>query len=109
MYLTVNLPCHIAKLGGVILLTASRMIIHLLKCTGSPPHLLMRLHGPQIRSLLLFWKPLIPLTSLPDSISPDLKHQQVRYSHILPIVVADNPILSIALLLLNIFTGHSTV
>ena len=60
MYLAVNLPCHIATLGGVILLTASLVISQLLKCTGSPPHLLMRLHGPQICSLLLFWKLLIP-------------------------------------------------
>ena len=59
MYLAVNLPRHIATLGGVLLLTDSHMISQILKCTGSPPHLLMRLHGPQIRSLLLFWKPLI--------------------------------------------------
>ena len=30
-----------------------------LKFTGSPPHILMHLHGPKIRILLLFWQPLI--------------------------------------------------
>ena len=60
MYLAVNLPHHITTFGGVLLLAASHIISQLLKCTGSSPHLLMRLHGPKIRSLLLFWKPLIP-------------------------------------------------
>ena len=60
MYLVVNLPRHIATLGGVLLLTASRTIIHLLKFMGITPHLLIRLQFPQIRSLLLFWEPLIP-------------------------------------------------
>ena len=60
MYLVVNLPHQITTLGDVLLLTASCMIIQLLKCTGSPPRLLMHLHSPQIRSLLLFWQPLIP-------------------------------------------------
>ena len=60
MYLAVNIPHHIATLGGVLLLTASHMISQLLRCTGNLPHLVMRLHGPQIRSLLLFWQPLIP-------------------------------------------------
>ena len=60
MYLSVNLPHHIATFGGVLLLTASHMISQLLKCTGSPPQLLMRLHGTKIRSLLLFWQPLVP-------------------------------------------------
>ena len=60
MYLAVNLPRHIATLGGVLLLTAYRMIIQLLKYMGSPPNLLMRLRVPKIRSLLLFWNPLIP-------------------------------------------------
>ena len=46
MYLAVNLPCHIATLGGVLLLTASRIIIHVLKCMGITPHLLMCLHIP---------------------------------------------------------------
>ena len=54
MYLAVNLPSHIATLGSVLLLTASRTISQILKCTGSSPHLLMRLQGPQICSLLLF-------------------------------------------------------
>ena len=61
MYLAVNLPRHIATLVGVLLLTASRTISQLLKCMDSPPHLLMRLQVPQIRSLLLFWQPLIPV------------------------------------------------
>ena len=60
MYLAVNLPHHIATFGGVLLLTDSYMISQLLKYTGSPPHLLMRLHGPKICSLLLFWQPLVP-------------------------------------------------
>ena len=60
MYLAVNLPHHIATFGGVLLLTASQMISQLLKRTGSPPQILMRLHGPEIRSLLLFWQPLVP-------------------------------------------------
>ena len=60
MYLIVNLPHQITTLGGVLLLTASCMTIQLLKRTGSPPRLLMHVHIPQIRSLLLFWKPLIP-------------------------------------------------
>ena len=55
MYLAVNLSRHIATLGDVLLLTASHMVSQILKFTGSPPHLLMRLHDPQIRSLLLFW------------------------------------------------------
>ena len=41
MYLAVNLTHHIATFGGVLLLTASYMISHLLKYTGSPPHLPM--------------------------------------------------------------------
>ena len=60
MYLALNLPHHIATFGSVLLLTASQMISHLLKFTGSPPHLLMRLHSPEIRSLLLFWQLLVP-------------------------------------------------
>ena len=60
MYLAVSLPLHIATFVSVLLLTASHMIIQLLKCTGNPPHLLMHLHGTKIRSILLFWKPLIP-------------------------------------------------
>ena len=60
MYLTVNLPHHIANFGGVLLLTASQMISQILKCTSSPPQLLMRLHGPEICSLLLCWQPLVP-------------------------------------------------
>ena len=60
MYLTVNFPRHIATLSGsVLLLTASRMIIQLLKCRGSPPHLLMLLHVHKIHRHLLFWQPLI--------------------------------------------------
>ena len=46
MYLAINLPHHIAIFGGVLLLTASHMISQLFKCTGSPPRLLMHLHGP---------------------------------------------------------------
>ena len=60
MYLAINLPCHIATLGDVLILTAYLIIIQILKYMVSPSHLLMRLHGPQIRSLLIFWKPLIP-------------------------------------------------
>ena len=60
MYLPINLPCHIATLSGVLILTAYLVIIQISKCMGSPPHFLMRLHGPQICSLLLFWKPLLP-------------------------------------------------
>ena len=54
IYLIVNLPRHIATLGSVLLLTASRTITQIFKFTSSPPHLLMRLQGPQIRSFLLF-------------------------------------------------------
>ena len=68
MYLAVNLPRTIASLGGVIFLTASRMICQLLKCMGRPPHLPMC-------SLILFWLPLSPQTSLPTSIGPYLKQQ----------------------------------
>ena len=60
MYLAVNLPRHIATLGGVLLQTDSLMISQLLKCTGIPPHLLMHLRVTQIHSLLLFWKNIIP-------------------------------------------------
>ena len=60
MYPAVNLPHRIATFGGVLLLTASYMISQFLKCTGIPPHLVMRLHGPKIRSLLLVWQPLDP-------------------------------------------------
>ena len=59
MYLDVNLPRHIATLDVVLLLTAYSVINQLLKCTGSPPHLLMRLHVHNTRSLLIFWQPLI--------------------------------------------------
>ena len=59
MYVAVNLPHQITNIGGIILLTASHMLTQLLKCMGSPPRLLICLHNPQIRSLLLFWKPLI--------------------------------------------------
>ena len=41
MYFTVNLPRHIATLGNVLLLTASCMIIQILKYTGSTPQLMM--------------------------------------------------------------------
>ena len=60
MYLAVNLPNHIATFGGVLLLTAYHVISQLLKCIGSPPHLLRSLHGPKNSSLLLFWQPLVP-------------------------------------------------
>ena len=60
MYPAVNPPHHIATFGSVLLLTASYMISQLLKCTGSTPQLLMRLHGTKNRSLLLFWQPLVP-------------------------------------------------
>ena len=60
MYLAVNLPHHIATFGGVLPLTDSQMISQILKCMGSPPNLVMRLHGPEIRSLILFWQPLVP-------------------------------------------------
>ena len=60
MYLVINLPHQITTLGGVLLLTESPMTSHILKCTVSPPCLLMRLHDPQICSLILFWQPLIP-------------------------------------------------
>ena len=60
MYLAVNIPRHIATLGGVLILTDSFIISQLFKFTGIPPHLLMHLHGPQIRSILLFRKTLIP-------------------------------------------------
>ena len=60
MYLAVNPTRHIATLGGIIPLNYYCIISQLLKCMVSPPHLLMRLHGPQIRSLLLLWQPLIP-------------------------------------------------
>ena len=113
MYLSVNLPHHIANFGGVLLLTASHIIRHLFKCTGSPPHLLMRLHSPKNRSLLLFWQPLVHQTSLSASIGPYLKYQRVRYAQILPIVVTDNPILGVTLRvtlrLLPRFTVDSTM
>ena len=60
MYLAVNIPRHITTIGSVLLLISSYMISQILKCTDSPPHPLMRLQGPQIRSILLFWQPLIP-------------------------------------------------
>ena len=43
MYLVVNFLRHIAILGRIILLTASRMISNLWKYMGSPPYLLVRL------------------------------------------------------------------
>ena len=76
---------------------------------GQSPHLLMRLHGPKIRSLLLFWKPLVPLTSLSASIGPYLKQQRVKYAQILPIVVTKNPILGVTLHLLPRFTGDKKI
>ena len=60
MYLVVNPPHQITTLSSVLILTASCMIIQLLKYTGSPLCLLMHLHSSQICSLLLFWQPLIP-------------------------------------------------
>ena len=60
MYIAVNLPRHIPTLGGVLLITAYCTISQLLKCMGITPHLLMLLHVPHIRSLLLFWRPIIP-------------------------------------------------
>ena len=60
MYLAVNLPHYIATFGGILLLTTSHMISQLLKRSGSSPNLLMRLHGPKIRSLILFWQPIVP-------------------------------------------------
>ena len=38
-----------------------------------------------------------------------MKHQRFRYAQVLPIVVADNPILSVALQMLPRFTGDSTM
>ena len=73
----------------------------------------MRLHVPKNLSLLLFWQPLVPLTSLSASIGPYLKQQQVRYAQILPSVVTDNPILGVTLrvtlCLLHRFTVDSTM
>ena len=60
MYPAINSPRHITSLGDDILLTAYLTIIQLLEYTGNSPHLLMRLHSPKIRSLILFWKPLVP-------------------------------------------------
>ena len=60
MYLVVNNPHHITTLGGVLLLPDAHMLRQILKCKGSPPCLLMRLHISQICSILLFWQPLIP-------------------------------------------------
>ena len=37
MYFAVNIPRHIATPIGVILLTDYCMMVHILKCTGSPP------------------------------------------------------------------------
>ena len=96
MYLAINIPRYISTLGGILFLTASCTIIQIFKCTGSPPHLLMLLQVPQICSILLFWKPFVPYTSLSDSMGPCLKQQQVWYTHTLPIFVADNPILGVA-------------
>ena len=109
MYLAINLPHHIATFGGVLLLTASHMIGQFLKCTGSPPLLVMRLHGPKNRSLLLFWQLIVHQTSLSASIGPYLKQQRGKYTQILPIVVTDNPILGVTLLLLPRFKGDSTM
>ena len=53
MYLAINLPSHITTLGRVLLLTDYYMISQLLKYTVSHHHLLLRLHGPQIRILFL--------------------------------------------------------
>ena len=60
MYLVVNPSHQITTLRGVLLLNASHVLIHLFKYTSSPPRLLMRSRGTHIRSLLLFWQPLIP-------------------------------------------------
>ena len=80
---------------------------------GQSPHLLMRLHCPKNSSLLLFWQPLVPETSLSTSIGTYLKQQRVRYAQILPIVVTDNHILGITLRitlrLLPRFTVDSTM
>ena len=97
MYFAVNTPHHIATLGGVIVLTASTTINQILKFMGSPTHLQMRLHGPYILSLLIFWQPLTPLTSLYASICPYLKHQQVGYAQIILILVTDNSSLGVML------------
>ena len=60
MYLSVNLQHQITTIGGLLLIIASHMTSHIVKYTVSLSHLLMRLHGPHIRSLLLFWQPVIP-------------------------------------------------
>ena len=60
MYLVVNPPHQITTLGGILILTASHMLVHIMKYMGSPFHLLIRLYVPKICSLLLFWQPLIP-------------------------------------------------
>ena len=46
MYLAVNLPRHIATLGGILLLTSSCTIIHLLKCKWKSPLPPYALAGP---------------------------------------------------------------
>ena len=105
MYLAVNISRHIAAFDNVLLLTDSCMIRKILKYTDIPLHLLMRLHGPQIRSLLLFWQPIISSTLLSASTGPYLKQQQVGYAQILPIFMTDNPNLVITFYPLSCFTG----
>ena len=100
MYLAINTPQQISTLEGVLLINDPHMLSQLLKLTGIPSHILMRLHGSQIHSLLLFWQPLITQTSLYASIGPYLKQQRVGYPQIILIVVTENPILGSALRLL---------
>ena len=107
MYFATNTHHHITSPGGSLLLTASWMISQILKCTGIPPsRLLMGLHGPQICSLLLFWKPLIPSTSLSASIGPYLKQKWVGYDHNILIDVTENSRLGVALHLIPRFAGN---
>ena len=60
MYLAVNLPHQITNIGDILLLTAYHMLRYILKFTGPSPRLMMRLHGPQIHILRLFWNLLPP-------------------------------------------------
>ena len=85
MYLAVNLPRHITTLGGMLLLTASRMFRQILKCMGS-----------------------LPLLNLNICFNMYLLEQKlVGHDHIILIVLTDNPRLGIVIFLFPQFSGDS--
>ena len=108
IYIIINIPRHITILGSVLILTAYCTLGQVFKYTISPPHLLMRLQGPQIRGLILFFTSSYFINLAIWFSRSLLEHQLVAYSQILLIVVMDNLSLGILSCPLPLFAVDST-